>query len=173
MHILIVGPRQVGKSTLINKVVQEINRPVWGFTTKKEEHLTDPDHGHPIYIYDADGPHTQSKKNLVGYCWNHHPEVYTEVFNSFAKKLECAPPKDSIILMDEIGFMESKADDFCAAIIKHLDGNVPVLAAVKDKSTPFLDMVKKHPNCKCFYISKANRDELAIEVIEYLKEQLI
>lgn len=36
MHILIVGPRQVGKSTLIDKVLKAAGRPVWGFETKKE-----------------------------------------------------------------------------------------------------------------------------------------
>ena len=172
MHILIIGPPRVGKSTLINKVIKAVNRPVWGFATKKEVHLFDPDHGYPIYIYDADGPRTQTKANLIGYCFNHHPEVYTEVFNNFAPKLNCIPPQNSLILMDEIGFMESNASDFCNAIIRHLNGKVPVIAAVKDKTTPFLERVKNHPNCKCFYITKENRDILAEEVITYLKEQI-
>lgn len=172
MHILIVGPRQVGKSTLINKVIQAADRPVWGFVTKKESDFLIPDHGHPVYIYDAVGPRIRSKENLVGYCWNHHPEVYTEVFNNYAKKLQCEPPKGSIILMDEIGFMESKADDFRNAILKHLNGEVPVIASVKDKSNPFLDAVKSHPNCKVFQISEENREHLTKEIITFLKKQI-
>ena len=172
MHILIVGPRQVGKSTLINKIISSVNRPVWGFVTKKETHLLDPEHGHPIHIYDADGPHIQTKDNLVGYCWNQRPEVFTEVFDHFGERLLEKPPKDSLILMDEIGFMESKAEVFCKAILKLLDSDIPVIAAVKDKNTPFLDQVKSHPNCRVFYIREDNRDELFKDVLAFLQKQL-
>ena len=52
-----------------------------------------------------------------------------------------------------------------------MDGDIPVIAAVKEKSTPFLDQVKNHPNCKCFFINEENRDELTEIVISYLKKQ--
>ena len=50
MHALIVGDRGVGKSTLIRRVLQELNRQVFGFETKKEEALEDSLRGCPIYI---------------------------------------------------------------------------------------------------------------------------
>ena len=73
--------------------------------------------------------------------------------------------------MDELGFMESKAENFCSTVLRYLDGDIPIIAAVKDKSTPFLDAVKSHPNCKCFFISEENREELAEEVLAFMKEQ--
>ena len=39
MHALIVGPRRVGKSTLIRKVIEALDCPVTGFETKKESNL--------------------------------------------------------------------------------------------------------------------------------------
>ena len=39
MHALIVGDRGVGKSTLIRRVLAELNRPLFGYETKKEEQL--------------------------------------------------------------------------------------------------------------------------------------
>lgn len=172
MQALIVGPRHVGKSTLIQKVLGAIGRPVWGFATKKEDELRDEELGSPIYIYDADKPRTHMPENLAGYCKDHHFQTNISVFNNFSKKMQAPPSEDVIILMDEIGFMESQAEDFCNAILHHLDGDLPVIAAVKDKSTPFLDAVKSHPNCQCFYINEENRDALADEVIAFLKEQL-
>lgn len=171
MHALIVGPRQVGKSTLIQKVLKDLNHPVWGFATKKETSILDPELGHPIYIYDAVGPRIQTEENLVGYCWDRRPIVYTEVFESFAQKLQTPPKDGSVILMDELGFMESKAENFCSTVLRYLDGDIPIIAAVKDKSTPFLDAVKSHPNCKCFFISEENREELSEEVLAFMKEQ--
>ena len=35
MHALIVGDRGVGKSTLIQRVLAELNRPLFGYETKK------------------------------------------------------------------------------------------------------------------------------------------
>ena len=172
MHILIVGPRQVGKSTLIDKVLKAAGRPVWGFETKKEAAPFDEELGCPIHIYDAGSPHIQTKDNLVGYCLNHRPTAYPEGFDHFAKKMQTPPEQGSIIKMDELGFIESDAKEFCNTILHYLDGDIPVIAAVKNKSTPFLDAVKNHPNCKCFYISEENRDALADEVLEFLIQQL-
>lgn len=171
MHVLIIGPRQVGKSTLINKILKVLEKPVWGFTTKKEEDLYDEKKGNPIYIYPVNGPRVQSPSNLLGYCHDQKPDVNTEIFEAFADTLQPPPAGTSLILMDELGFMESSAEHFKSTILKHMDGTIPILAAVKDKSTPFLDQVKNHPNCKCFFITEENRDELADKVLEFLQNQ--
>lgn len=171
MHILIVGPRQVGKSTLIEKVLKAANRPVWGFETKKETTSFNQELGYPIHIYAAGSPHIQTKDNLVGYCLDHHPTSYPEVFNNFAKKMQTPPKQGSIIKMDELGFLESDAKEFRDTVLDYLDGDIPVIAAVKHNSTPFLDAVKNHPNCKCFFITEENRDDLADEVTDFLEQQ--
>lgn len=171
MHVLIVGPRQVGKSTLIQKVLDAVDRPVYGFATKREDALYNPELGYPIYIYPAHGPRIQTSDNLLGYCHDRKPDVNTEVFETFAKTLQETPAAGSVILMDELGFMESDAEQFKAAVLKHMDGDIPIIAAVKEKNTPFLDQVKNHPNCKCFFINEENRDELTEIVISYLKKQ--
>ena len=50
-HALIVGPRRVGKSTLIRKVIETLNYSVAGFETKKESKMEDETLGSPIYIH--------------------------------------------------------------------------------------------------------------------------
>ena len=171
MHALIVGAIQVGKSTLIQKVVREIGRPVFGFETKKEDGLADAQLGSPVYIYEAGKPHEQRADNLVGHCADRRPQVYREAFERFAPKLESVP-EGCIVVMDEIGFMESQAEEFCSAILRLLDGDVPVIAAVKHNQTPFLEAVRRHPNCRCFAIDEGNRDALYGEVLEFMKAQV-
>ena len=81
-------------------------------------------------------------------------------------------PNGHIVLLDEVGFMEASSKAFCGAVLSLLDGDIPVLAAVKDKEIPFLEQVRNHPKGKCFYITEENRDELFAEVLEFLRAQL-
>ena len=168
-HILIVGEQGVGKSTLIARLVDELNMPVWGYYTKKESHLADETFGEPVYIYEADKPQTQTDENLVGYCKNRHAVSDIARFDAFAEAHLQIPPTDHLIVLDEIGFMESKAMGFRDAILKLLDGSTHVIAAVKDKDNEFLHEVRKHPNCKCFHITSENRDILYKDVLKYLE----
>ena len=171
MHTLIVGARHVGKSTLIRRVLDEIGMPVFGFETKKEDGLADEENGSPVYIYAAGEAHEQREDNLVGYCKERRFRTNTQAFDGFALRL-ANPPKGSIVLLDEIGFMESSSEAFCQAIMNLLDGDIPVIAAVKHNSTPFLDAVKAHPNARCFVITEENRDKLLGEVMAFVKAQV-
>ena len=172
MHALIVGGRGVGKSTLIRRVLSELGRPLFGFETKKESALEDPVLGDPIYIYDAGAERRQTPENLVGYCKNRHATSITEAFDRYADKLMRSVPHGAIIELDEIGFLEAKAQRFCDAILALLDGSTPMIAAVKDKDIPFLAQVRSHPNAKCFYITPENRDALYEEVLSFMKRQV-
>lgn len=171
MHALIVGRRGVGKSTLIHRVLQELGRSVSGYETKKEDALADAEHGIPVYIYEAGACRQRSEENLLGCCRDGAVSVRTEAFDRYARKL-AAQQAGEIILLDEIGFMETKSSAFCRTIMELLDGRTPVLAAVKDKDIPFLEAVRTHPHVRCFLITEANRDALYEEVLTFMKQQL-
>lgn len=171
MHTLIVGARQVGKSTLIRRILNEIGRPVYGFETRKEDDLADDVHGSPVYIYPAWQEHVHTQDNLVGYCKDKRPEICHGAFDRFAPRL-MSPPDDCMVLLDEIGFMESASAPFCNAIRQLLGGDAPVIAAVKHNDMPFLNEVRAHPNCRVFHITEENRDQLYEEVLAFVRAQL-
>jgi len=171
VHALIVGTRGVGKSTLIRRVLQELNRPLFGFETKKETALADERLGSPVYIYDAGKAHCQTAENLVGYCKNRQATTIASAFDRYAQKLLRPIPTGHVIELDEIGFMEAKSEAFCQAVFSLLDGDVPVLAAVKDKDVSFLHTVRSHPKARCFHITEDNRDALFYEVLDFMKAQ--
>ena len=164
MHSFIVSAPGVGKSTLIQRVLKELNRPVFGFLTRKEKDTWDPVLGNPIYIYPAEGPFIRAEENLIGHCKDRRPVVYKEVFDHFAPRLWEPVPQGAVILMDEIGFMEASSEAFCNGIFYLLDGDIPVLAAVKDKDTHFLRSVRNHPNAQCYYLTEDNREEVFQQV---------
>lgn len=172
MHVLIVGPVQVGKSTLIRKILAALGRPVCGFETKKEDWLIGADGSIPIYIYPAGGPYQQTEENRIGIRHKDGLIIFEKAFERFAAEGHCQPSSDDmVILMDEIGHMESRSRLFCNEILKALDGDQLVLAAVKDKDKPFLEQVRNHPKARCFYITEENRDHLEQEIWEFIRSQ--
>ena len=172
MHALMVGDRGVGKSTLIRRVLKELNRPVFGFETKKEEALEDPLRGCPIYIYDAGKLHCQTAENFIGYHRETDFGTFTAAFDRYAPKLLATVPEDAVVELDEIGFLEANSEAFCQAVLHLLDGDRPVIAAVKNREIPFLNRIRKHSNARCFAITPENRDTLYEEVLIYMKQQM-
>ena len=173
IHSLIVASPGVGKSTLIARVLEELNCPVFGFLTRKEQDEWDEELGNPIYIYPAGQPQIRSKENLVGHCKDRRPTVYPEAFNRFAPRLFEEVPLNAVILMDEIGFMEASSELFCRGILRLLDGDIPVIAAVKDKDTEFLRKICSHPKARCFYLTEENRETLLEQVSEHMKQERV
>lgn len=170
MHILIVAHSGSGKRDLMKQIIFHLDTPLFGYQTVKEDSLADDEKGSPIYIYEIGKPRIRSSENLAGWCLNHHATTFPEAFDRFAPKLYDPVPADHLIVLDEIGPMESKSPAFCEAILKLLDGDTPVLAAVRDKDTAFLNTVRGHPNCKCFHLTPDSREEILSEVINQLKE---
>lgn len=171
MHALIVGANGTGKTTLIQGVLLALGRPVCGFETKKEDALADAN-GSPIYIYETGKPRRQSPENLVGSCRDRKAVPVCAGFDRFARQFSLPREGSCVVVMDEIGFLESQSPLFCSLVLSLLDGNRPVLAAVRDKDTPFLRAVRAHPNARCFSLTPENRDSLSREVLEFMKAQL-
>lgn len=97
MHALIVGPRGVGKSTLIQRVLKELKRPAFDFETKKETQLEIEVLDCPVYIYDAEMESLWSREYLVSYCKNKQLTTYAEAFERYAPKLRKPNRKHSVM----------------------------------------------------------------------------
>lgn len=171
MHILIVGSSDTGRAALIDRLIAGLKpRPrLYGYRSVKE--AADETGNAPIYIYPAEGERKQTADNLLGWCKMRQSTAYPEAFERSAYLIEDADA-DGILVMDEIGPMESKSPRFCAAVLAALDGEVPILASVRDNDTPFLNLVRAHPNARCFYLTKEKEEELFPNVLDFLREQV-
>ena len=79
------------------------------------------------------------------------------------------PPEDDMIdLMDELGFLENDARVFQSTVLRALDSETPVLAAVKPKDTPFLRAVRGHENAELVFIDEQNRDALLEKLLPHI-----
>ncbi len=172
IHTLIVGPRGCGASALIQDILKELGRPVAGFITKKETALAEEVNGEPVYLYEPGKPRDRSEENLMGYCKQRRFRTIPGAFDRYAARITAPVSRDSIFLMDELGFMESQEETFCKAILERLEGESPVIASVKDKDFPFLNAVRAHPKCKCFHLTQDNREQVTQEVLEHIRSQI-
>ena len=161
-HILICGERGVGKSTLIEKLLAASSRPRYGFITKMRP--AGPDGFHPIYIHPAATPveaRAYAEENCIGACDSRTHRPNLAAFDTLGVQYIRAARPGGIIVMDELGFLEAKADKFTAAVLAALAGDVPVIAAVKSRTdVPFLNAVRAASRAEVFYITPENRDEL-------------
>ena len=167
-HLLICGERGVGKSTLIRRLLEHSTREVGGFVTKRLP-VADENGFFPIYLYptsQSEGERRNETANLVGTCDSR--SSIRQVFDTLGAQLIESAPKGGIILMDELGFLENDAMAFQSAGLCALDGETPVLAAVKPKDTPFLRAVRGHENAELVFIDEQNRDALLEKLLPHI-----
>lgn len=157
MNVFLTGAPQVGKTTLIRKFISEHPEiRLGGFFT-----VCGKDAVENIYIVPAnnlDAP--QNFQNLVGIRRDRKtPQAFPQVFDSLGTALLNTADCD-LIIMDELGIMESKAKAFQKAVLDVLSANVPVLGVIKPKSTTFLDAVRSHPDSLVLEVNEGNRSFL-------------
>ena len=156
--ILLLGRRRSGRSSMIRALLRDIQAPVYGYETVTMG--TRPDGYHEIYLYPyGQTQHEKREENHVGDCNTRERVIYNQVFDTMGTS--CLSGKEGgILVMDEIGFMESEAKAFCRAVLNLLDGPLPVLAAVRTGiETPFLREVIHHPNVRCYDLDPESFEE--------------
>lgn len=159
-HILLCGERGAGKSTLIQRLLGSNELPVYGFFTKR---LAPDETGfHPIYIHPAgESSRVCEGKNLIGTCDSKVHNVLLDVFDTLGARYIREAQPGGIIVMDELGFMEANAREFVKAVFEALDGDIPVIAAVKARyDVPFLNEVRAHPKARVYDVTAEGRDAL-------------
>ena len=171
-HILISGERGVGKSTLIERLLSASTLPRYGFITKMRP--AGPDGFHPVYIHPAGQPpheRVYADANCIGTCDSRTHRPNLDAFNTLGVQYIREARPGGILIMDELGFFESRADRFTAAVLEALAGDIPVLAAVKSRTNvPFLNAVRAAPQAEVFHITPENRDALLAALLPRMRD---
>lgn len=165
-HIFITGERGVGKSTLVRRLIEHTDLPLYGFMTKMDP--PDAEGYHEIYMYPAALPianRVRGKENLIGRCDRVHHHIHPEVFAALGVELIKAAKPDGILIMDELGFMEAGVPAFREAVFEALRGDIPVLAVVKARyDVSFLNTVRTAEKGTLYTVTAENREKLFEEL---------
>ena len=159
MHIFLTGAVQIGKSTVISKVINSAGLRVGGFRTSFGPDRASPDR--LLYLYSAGSPPALDEDHGVVRFTGRVPAPIPGRFDSLGiPLLREAKARASLIIMDECGRLESDALPFQAEILSALDGDTPVLGVVREGLPGWTTAVAAHPRVRLVTVTMENRDYL-------------
>lgn len=162
MHIFLTGAIQIGKSTVIDKIVSRLQVNPGGFKTYfgPDRYSSD----RLLYMNPAAEPRVfQPDLAVVVFTTGCPPQALTERWDKRGVQLiRTARTNSNLIVMDECGSLEAQALLFQKEVLDTLEGNIPVLGVVKMDSRGWTDRIRNHPRVKLITITKENRDALPL-----------
>ncbi len=168
-RLLLTGPPQCGKTTVVHRVTENFPGQAAGFYTR-EVRVAGRRVGFEIVTLDGQvawlshvdfpGPQRVGKYG-----------VDLEGLHRVAlAALEPAPGID-LIVVDEVGKMECLSPRFVAAVEGLWSASVPLLITVAQKGGGFIARLKTKPGAHLITVTPANRDELPGRILALLTEK--
>ena len=164
-NFFLTGEKGIGKSTIINAVIDSFTGKIGGFKTVRKYN----DDGRiSFHFLNVSKNETPNDNNLLFYrCENKNEEDITNKFNSFSSVLDDFESFD-IVIMDEIGPNEENASIFKEKILNVLDSDKLILGVLQKADSRFLDSIKNRIDTKVYTVTEENRQEIKKEIINLL-----
>ena len=159
MKLLFCGRRGAGKSTIIRRLLPP-GVSLYGFETF---FASGGNGASALYIrrpYDLQTP--CGPQNRVG-TRGAAPGTavcFPRVFDAYGTSLIQNIPAGSIVVMDELGYLEREAHVFLRQVFEILTGPYHILAAVRNTHLPHWQKINMLPGIKTLQITAENREEL-------------
>ncbi len=169
-NIFLTGISGCGKTTLINKILDDLNIKYSGYRTK------------PYYIKDLNKGfymegYIKSTNNFSPISIKFENKKPIPILETF-EVLGCEILRESIndlnsklILMDEIGVLEDKALNFKKEIIRSIESQKIVLGVIKKKDNEFLNYLKERKDIVVFDIENTTNKQLE-EIYFYIINEI-
>lgn len=156
-NILITGYPGVGKTTLVWKVIKELRLNPVGFCTE-EIREDDKRVGFRIKSLTPGLPKMEGILARTGWPGRHRRGIYTinvsDMEEVGARALEKALSCPGLILIDEIGNMETVSRRFQDAVLACLESPRPVLGVIKEEPGPFVDRITSRTDVEILKLTR-------------------
>ena len=94
----------------------------------------------------------------------------TSVFNEEGSALlKSARDQADLIVIDEIGRLEREAFAYHEALRRCIEGDVPMLCAIRKLKAPWADWIRNHPRVRLIEVTTENRDRIPQEILDLLR----
>ena len=164
--LFITGERNAGKSWVVHQVLAQTSPSAVGFRSYKQD--TAPGEA-TVWLEDIQNP--SLRWPLAQIAQNKPKQIFPQVFEQQGVNLlkGITAETKSLVIMDEIGFMESNAPLFQQEILRILSLPLPVLGVLRQDSTPFLDQLFAHPALTVLPLTRATQPEVLAFCLDKLK----
>jgi nucleoside-triphosphatase THEP1 len=157
-NILLTGPPRCGKSTLIERIVARVQKPMTGFFTREMRQggkrvgfsITTLDGKEGVLAHQE----TKSRFRVGKYGVN------LEHIDQIAVPSMLPTKADEIVVIDEIGKMECFSFLFRQTLLNVLDSDNSVLGSIALRGEKFIQGIRKRTDVLLIHITESNRDEL-------------
>ena len=175
MNIFLTGNTQVGKSTLISRVLEVLpGVETSGFKTITAADV--PGAVGSVYIIPANGDAGETGDfSRVGIRLGagRGRKTYPEVFDRRGVEILENAEKSRLVIMDEIGRMEADSPLFIARVKELLSCETPVFGVLrKEGDTPLQEYIRNSPDTRLFEVTEENREELFGTIRSEIRREL-
>ncbi|MGN1148921.1 MAG: nucleoside-triphosphatase [Lachnospiraceae bacterium] len=171
-NILITGQPGSGKSTLVRRLVRELQQVPYGYCTVRRHKYIDRKMAYWGF-WMTELPEKKSRCEISRVYPGSRPECFAEAFETFGvrcllRALELTKPGD-LVIMDEVGRFEAAALQFQKEIDRVLDSDRLVLAVLKKEPIPFHEKIKQRTDAILVDLDLQNREEVLQEILERIE----
>lgn len=160
-HLFLTGPKQIGKSTVLRKLLQDREIKIGGFRTVR---ILQEDGASIHMVAPSETEYTDenrifSRRKGVLYI---DPADFDRIgCGLLANCCDC-----DLILMDELGPNEANSEKFRQAVWNTLDGEISAYGVLQVADSDFLDAIAARPDVQVITISQENRDSMPQRLLE-------
>lgn len=165
--LLLTGRPGVGKTTVVQRVVEQLARPAGGFYTRE---LREEGRRVGFELITLDGQRAiLSHVNFGGrYRVGKYGVDVTALDRVGVPAIRQAVIDGRLVVIDEIGKMELFSEEFRAAVLEALEGQSPILGTIMRGRHPWVDRIKQRDTVEVIEVTPANRDTLVAQLVERL-----
>ena len=170
-NFLICGPSGVGKTTLIKKILKNLNLRAGGFYTEELREKGKRVGFKIITLNNQEGILAHIKiEGGIKKVGKYGVNIF-DLENIGVKSLSQSLKNDDLIVIDEIGKMEIFSDNFKYKVIDCLDSDKFVLATIGISGDKFIYQIKERKDVSLLVISYKNRDSLLYEILSMISRE--
>lgn len=159
-NILLTGPPRCGKSTLIEKIIGRLNKPMTGFFTRE---IREKGKRTGFSIVTLDGKQgVLAHQNIKGRFRVGKYGVNLDHIDHIAVPSMIPSNTNQIVVIDEIGKMECYSPLFRKTLMQILDSENPLIGSIAQKGDAFIQGIKERKDVLLIHVNERNRDKLII-----------
>lgn len=162
MKVFLTGSKQIGKSTLIQKFIQENQVPCSGYITlpyfEKDERIG-------FYLHSL----VSLERNDI--LFSHGKQVVKGVFDDFGVEI-LEHSNSGLLILDEIGFLERDERKYLDVLIKKIKEYPNVLGVCRKIDISYIEEIKHLPEVIVYDLDHCDFEEVkkAIETLWAMKK---